>query len=148
MGRMVLTAGTQQRAQRRHRQGHHDEAYCLIWYESANGEEREQVYNNRDLAAPAVITLRSGTPAHHVYWTDPEYRPNFRPPVGSRMLVDLTPDRARWHAERIAKFAFAHRTNPRAPDPAAHWDSEADMARHLVSDFMARHDAADIIEVV
>jgi hypothetical protein len=82
----------------------HAEAFCLMRYLADDGSgEDEVIWNARDGVTPFVISLRSGKTAIHVGWRNDECAPDFVPPPGSRMFVDLTPERARQHAERNVK---------------------------------------------
>ncbi|MDB4873218.1 MAG: hypothetical protein JWL97_4222 [Gemmatimonadales bacterium] len=78
----------------------HAEAFCLMTYRSDDGTEEELVWNARDGVTPFVITLRSGKQATHVDWRNDRRVPDHQPPVGSRVFVDLTPERARAAAEQ------------------------------------------------
>jgi hypothetical protein len=79
----------------------HAEAYHLMTYQADDGTEAEQVWNSRDGVTPFVITLRSGKQATHVAWNaDVRMPEDFTPPPGMRYFTDLTPARARRHAER------------------------------------------------
>lgn len=78
----------------------HDEAFCLMRYAADDGSgEDEVIWNSRDGVTPFMISLRSGKTATHVDWRNDECVPDYVPPAGSRMFVDLTPERAREHAE-------------------------------------------------
>jgi hypothetical protein len=88
----------------------HAEAFTLMTYVSDDGTETERVWNSRDGVTPFVITLRSGKTATHRDWAADEYLPNYVPPAGSRVFVDLTPELARksaaanvarWRADAI-----------------------------------------------
>lgn len=90
----------------------HSEAFCLMTYRADDGTESEVVWNSRDGVTPFVISLRSGKPATHVHWSGDERRLDYAPPAGSRMFVDLTPERAldiaraslaRWRSEGLAE---------------------------------------------
>jgi hypothetical protein len=80
----------------------HREAFCLMKYRSDDGTEEETIWNSRDGVTPFVVTLPSGKTASHVNWNEDRCVPDFKPPVGSRMFVDITAERARASAERNA----------------------------------------------
>ena len=70
----------------------HAEAFCLMVYE--NGEERETLWNSRDGVTPFVILSRtSGNELVHKHWKLDRFMPYFKPPVGSRIFVDLTKEK-------------------------------------------------------
>ena len=73
----------------------HAEAFCLMTYRSDDGIEEETIWNSRDGVTPFVISLRSGKQATHVDWHRDRRVPEYQPPPGSRIFVDLTPERAR-----------------------------------------------------
>jgi len=90
----------------------HAEAFCLMTYRSADGTEEEQLWNSRDGVTPFVIELRSGKMAQHVDWNRDRRIPDYVPPVGSRIFVDLTPERAREHAAVMVEEYWEHPETP------------------------------------
>jgi hypothetical protein len=92
----------------------HAEAFCLMKYRSNDGTEEELIWNSRDGVTPFAITLRSGKRATHVDWQNDQRMPDYQPPAGSRMFVDLTPERARELAERDADMYPQHGSRKRA----------------------------------
>jgi hypothetical protein len=80
----------------------HSEAFCLMKYRSDDGTEEEIIWNSRDGVTPFVITLPSGKTASHVDWHEDRRVPDYKPPVGSRMFVDITEEHARTSAEHNA----------------------------------------------
>lgn len=78
----------------------HAEAFCLMTYREDRGTEEEVIWNSRDGVTPFVITLRSGKTATHVDWRNDRCVPDYQPPIGSRIFIDLTPERAREIATR------------------------------------------------
>lgn len=83
----------------------HAEAYCLMTYRADDGTEEEQIWNSRDGVTPFVITLRSGKQATHADWRNDQRIPDYQPPPGSRIFVDLTPERAReLAAQNVARY--------------------------------------------
>jgi hypothetical protein len=85
----------------------HAEAFCLMTYRADDGTEEEVIWNSRDGVTPFVIDLRSGKPAIHVGWHLDRCVPDYVPPSGSRIFVDLTEDTARQRARRAAERWFA-----------------------------------------
>ena len=74
----------------------HGEAFRLMTYRADDGSESEVIWNSRDGITPFIVTLRSGKQATHIGpWKSDPYRPDYSPPPGSRMFVDLTPERMR-----------------------------------------------------
>ena len=84
------------------------EAYMLMKYTSESGEV-EWLWNSRDGVSPFGIMSKDGKETlRHADWHEDVFVPNFVPPVGMRIFVDLTLERA---------LAIARR---RVSD---HWDS-------------------------
>ena len=65
--------------------------------------EVEEVWNSRDGRTPYTILLRDGRTATHADWTTMVHRPDYNPPAGSRIFVDLTDEIARTNAEAYVK---------------------------------------------
>lgn len=84
------------------------EAFCLMKYQTDAGEV-EMVWNSRDGITPFCIRI-DGEMANHVEWARDQYLPNYVPEVGSRIFVDLTPDRARETAEK--RIAYLEKDQP------------------------------------
>lgn len=80
------------------------DAYVLMRYRSIDDPgEVEEVWNSRDGITPYTILMRSGSMGTHADWSTMVHRPDYDPPVGSRVFVDLTPDIARANAEAYVK---------------------------------------------
>lgn len=88
----------------------HSEAFCLMTYQSDQGD-RVRIWNSRDGVSPFIIIL-GYTPYKHVDWDQDEYRPDFVPPIGSLIFVDST-------AENIAivteQYFDEHWDDPKDP---------------------------------
>lgn len=116
----------------------------LMTYQADDGSEIEHVWNSRDGVTPFVITLRSGKPARHVNWERDVYAPGHKPQPGTRMFVDMTPERARQLALANARRAFDE-ARP-GVDPREIWATPEAMADDLEADYL-RPGAPDLIEV-
>lgn len=103
----------------------HAEAYCLMLYRSDDATETELIWNSRDGVTPLTITLRSGKPAVHAHWQADRRAVDYRPLTGSRIFVDLTPERARQLAERNVDA----------------WLDDPDMSGQLMTQFGGREPA-------
>lgn len=78
----------------------HPTAYVVLRYRALDDPaEVEEVWNSRDGVTPYTILLPSGRPATHCDWTSMVARPDYSPPPGSRIFVDLTEEIARSNAE-------------------------------------------------
>lgn len=115
----------------------HGEAYALMRYLSDDGTEEEIIWNSRDGVTPFVITLRSGKVAKHVNWSGDFPFPNYQPPLGSRMFVDLTEESARSKAAE-----YLERNRNYVPENV----SEEELIEMLVKDWM-KPGAPDLVEV-
>lgn len=100
----------------------HGEAFCLMTYRADDGEE-EVIWNSRDGVTPFMITLRSGKPARHVEWHRDRRVPDYTPPRGSRIFVDLTDQAARSRARQIAEHWF---------HDSGHWGNRARAQFHTI----------------
>lgn len=78
----------------------HVDSYKRMKYLSDDGTEEEWLWNSREGVTPFIITLRSGKSARHVEWNKDEYLPDYVPPKGSRIFIDMTEARARQLVEQ------------------------------------------------
>lgn len=111
-------------------------------YRADDGTEDELIWNSRDGVTPFCITLRSGKEATHVDWAADRYLPDYRPPLGSRIFVDLTESRARASARRNAEMYWAR-------DVAARerYASADELAEILFHGYYGQPGTPDLIEV-
>ncbi|PWJ81563.1 hypothetical protein C7441_11095 [Pseudaminobacter salicylatoxidans] len=71
------------------------EAYALMKYVSDDGGEIEWIWNSRDGVSPFGIGKRSGAGnMSHADWGEDVFIPNFVPPVGMRIFVSMTKEKA------------------------------------------------------
>jgi hypothetical protein len=122
----------------------HAEAFHLMTYRAADGAQ-EYVWNSRDGVTPFVITLRTGQEASHVDWEHDTRMPeDWQPPPGMRYFADLTPERARAHAEAAVDRYLAD------PDDRArllHQFGDRDNAVHvLTASYLESPSAPDLID--
>lgn len=75
------------------------EAFCLMRYRCKAGHD-EQIWNSRDGVTPFMMSCRCGAESQHVDWKRDLCMPAFVPPVGSRIFVDLTLEKAREYCRR------------------------------------------------
>lgn len=76
--------------------GHrHAEAYCLMWYQSRDESVSEYIWNSRDGVTPFTVHSRDGVEMRHVHFEADRYLPDFKPPEGLRIFIDITPEWAR-----------------------------------------------------
>jgi hypothetical protein len=124
----------------------HAEAYCLMTYTADDGSEQETVWNSRDGVTPFVITLRSGKTASHLNWQADRRVPDHIPEPGSRMFVDLTPQRAREKAEAQARYWF---DSPGELGELARtrYGTVEIMANRMAADMLRHAGAPDLVEV-
>lgn len=74
----------------------HVEAFALMFYQSKDGQVHEWLWNSRDGVTPFGITSRDeSAELFHEYWNRDIYCPKYRPAIGMRVFVDLTPEIAR-----------------------------------------------------
>lgn len=83
------------------RRDKHPEAFCLMWYASRDGAEKELIWNSRDGVTPFCIKGKSGRELQHVHWAHDQYVPRHTPKPGDRVFVDATRELV---AERARTF--------------------------------------------
>jgi len=76
------------------------EGFCLMQYESADGQTRETIWNSRNGVTPFAVVSIDGVHMQHVDWHEDKFAPYHVPSVGSRIFVDLTPENA--HQQAVA----------------------------------------------
>lgn len=121
----------------------HAEAFCLMTYRADDGSEEEVIWNSRDGVTPFSITLRSGKPARHVDWHLDAYVPDYRPPLGSRIFVDLTRQRAEQNARDNAERFWDDLRYP----AREHYESKEQLAALLASHYTNSGGEPDLIVV-
>jgi hypothetical protein len=128
--------------------GHvHGEAFMLMKYRADDGTEEELIWNSRDGVTPFVITLKSGKTATHVEWTGDAYAPRFEPPIGTRIFVDLTRERAQERALRSARRHFSDTQMRDYVGPGTRYPTPEILADDLVREYFSHGTAPDLIEV-
>jgi hypothetical protein len=82
----------------------HGEAFALMQYECKSCRTVEIIWNSRDGVTAFGVDCRAcGGETTHVRWGKDIYAPDYVPPLGSRMWVDLTPTRRKQLARKTAK---------------------------------------------
>lgn len=127
---------------RRRRDYDHPEAFWLMTYRSDDGTETEVVWNSRDGVTPFVIRLRSGKQATHVMRLAVR-APDYTPPPGSRMFVDLTPRRATDLATENAVHWWARNV----ADCRKRYGSLESFVVALAQDYLRTPGTPDLVEV-
>lgn len=123
----------------------HAEAFCLMAYRSDDGTETELIWNSRDGVTPFVIALRSGKQATHADWRSDRRVPDYAPPPGSRIFVDLTPERARELAERNVSRYLG---NPDMRDMLLDQFGDRERAiEGLAASYLEQEGTPDLVEV-
>jgi len=80
------------------------EAFCLMKYQSDDGEVIELIWNSRDGVTPFVISARDGSrQMTHVDWQLDESRPHHVPQLGDRIFIDHTEETAQKEAEQYVE---------------------------------------------
>jgi hypothetical protein len=84
--------------------GHqHGEAFALMQYECKSCRTVEIIWNSRDGVTAFGADCRAcGGESTHARWQQDVYAPEFVPPLGSRMWIDLTKDRRGQLAQKTA----------------------------------------------
>lgn len=80
------------------------DAYVVLRYVALDDpHEEEEIWNSRDGRTPYTVLLRSGRIATHAEWASMVARPDFVPPPGTRVFVDLTESIARSNAQAYVR---------------------------------------------
>lgn len=87
----------------------HGEAFMLMLYASDDKSAMELLWNSRDGVTPFMLDHASGKLMQHVAWQKDVRIERFLPPVGMRVFVDLTREKAEAFA---SKWAEEHWGNP------------------------------------
>lgn len=127
--------------------GHrHAEAFCIMKYQADDDpNDVEWIWNSRDGVTPFTLTLQSGKPGTHVDWHLDQYAPEYKPPSGSRMFVDMTRERAMEIATRNAQYYWNDQAA--AYNPQTMFASKDQMIRELAASYMDREGTPDIATV-
>lgn len=93
-------------------QGHvHKEAFCLMWYRCDECYHMERFWNSRDGATPFCTQCPScgNQSLQHVYYSGSyQYAPDHKPPVGQKVWIDMTWERAQQVVRRRIDMFKAH----------------------------------------
>lgn len=119
------------------------EAFHLMTYTADDGSEAELIWNSRDGVTPFVIRLRSGKTASHTNWGQDRYKPDYIPPVGTRVFVDLTRERALEMAKKNLEY---YKSNPELIELYREDNCPWPTAEELADDYL-QPGAPDLIEV-
>jgi hypothetical protein len=118
----------------------------IMTYRADDGIEEERIWNSRDGVTPFVITLRSGKQATHADWgRDQRMGEDWTPPPGMRYFADLTPERARAHAERNYDAWTADPAQPRDMTAVLARNRERAIAK-LAESYLERPGSPDLID--
>ena len=84
----------------------HKEAFCIMQYQNQRTKEIEKLWNSRDGVTPFMILSKDKKDDMiHINWGQDKIDPHFDPPIGSRIFMDLTEERARESVQkRIDNF--------------------------------------------
>jgi hypothetical protein len=119
----------------------YSEAFCLMRYASQDGHACEMLWNSRNGVTPFGLNARGGALMYHIDWNRDRRTQRFVPPVGMRVFVDLSPERAREIAERKVNEFWEH---PQYPMKDRYPDKEAAI-QAFIADF--RPGEPDVITV-
>lgn len=123
---MTTTTITQPRTPRGHL---HAEAFCLMWYRCERCQHLERFWNSRDGVTPFGTQCPScGQPTlQHAFFGSDKYAPDHKPPVGQKVWIDMTRERAEHFIRKRIK-AYKLQGHDALP-------SEADINLHVAAMF-------------
>jgi hypothetical protein len=110
----------------------HGEAFCLMTYVSDDGQTGELIWNSRDGVTPFVVTSRDGVEMTHADWHLDVRVPDFRPPPGMRMFVDMNDERALQVARARVEEWWDHPDYPMS----ARWTTREAAIADLAAEFV------------
>lgn len=124
---------------RRERTLNHKEAHCIMEYRCKGCGNIEMIWNSRDGVTPFIVMcLRCKGEMQHANWNK-----DFPQPV-MRMFIDLTEDRARESAVKIAEHARAHSDTPPPPKGSVEY---REFLEQLVKDLHGDGHQPDIVRI-
>lgn len=118
----------------------HREAYCLMRYQDVVTGEIEIFWNSRDGVTPFCCSSRAGNESRHVNWGLDRFDPMHLPLVGDRIFVDMTPERALYHAQAYVEAFWDGGMSD-------HYDSREEVVCSLSKSYMEPAGSPDIITV-
>lgn len=109
----------------------HVEAFCLMLYQCINPTHVEILWNSRDGVTPFMIACRyCGQDAKHILWKSDLCVPDFKPPKGMRIFVDLTEDKSRAYLTKWVNDNWRNKHMPLCDG----YDSQAEAIEALVKE--------------
>ena len=122
----------------------HKEAFCLMLYVCQECGHKELLWNSRDGVTPFSLTcVKCLVPckAYHKHWEQDRRLPDFKPEDGMRIFVDLTPERARHHAEEVVAKYWEADNRPMSAD----YSDKQTAIKLVMEGMMQNKGAPDII---
>lgn len=115
--------------------GHsHAEAFSRMQYECKGCGHVEWLYNTRDGVTPfGVDCVACGGEALHARWNEDRYQPDYDPPPGSRIFVDMTPEIAAEQAKPYAESMWNHPAYPAREHGT--WETVEEMADYFAAEW-------------
>lgn len=110
----------------------HPEAFMLMGYVSDDGQTGELIWNSRDGVTPFCVSSRDGVEMVHVDWRHDVYAPNFRPPPGMRIFVDMDQQLATQAARERVEHWWDHPDYPMSK----RYTSKEEAALMLASEYI------------
>jgi hypothetical protein len=94
----------------------HQEAFCLMKYQSGNGSITEFIWNSRDGVTPFSLSSKDGeTTLNHVEWRADQRIPDFVPPIGTRYFASVTSEEIKERTEKRADMIIASNNGVLSP---------------------------------
>ena len=122
----------------------HVEAFCLMKYQSKDGQITEMLWNSRDGVTPFGIRSKDGTTElFHVEWQRDVCCPDHKPQKGDRIFVDLTPEKARFYAERNVENNWDRPSYPMSEM----YETKEEAIEKVSSSYLVQKGSPDVITV-
>ena len=69
------------------------DAFRVMIYKDEAGN-LETIWNSRDGVTPFIVRSKQGLESRHIAWGNDRFEPYYVPPIGSRIFIDLTMEKA------------------------------------------------------
>ena len=125
----------------------HNEAYCVMQYESDDGKTTELLWNSRDGVTPFCVTAKDNeTTLQHVRWGEDKREPFYQPEPGMRCFVDLTKERAQQLAKESVEAWFSDEEKRAFCEKGGVTREQLLVVKTNEMDFACKNKQPDIIE--
>lgn len=102
---------------------------------ATDDQKYDYIWNSRDGVTPFIILNRDGTKEmRHIFWEYDKYLPDFVPPIGSRIFIDMTRKKLLEYKRAQVEKAWDDPKMPMKAHPYFHELTKEQAARRLAED--------------